>query len=97
MFKKDKDDDEPLVLPAGDADMDEKVEYAWKVIKRDIKREAEASGKPLGVMEKMMLNAFEDMLPAMFTMAPQQARKYGEKIYALMSYALGYTATPTGE
>ncbi len=92
-----KKNEEPLEEPPADADMADKCEYAWKVIKRDIIAEAEKDGVKIDFAQRMLLNGFEDMLPAIFTMAPEQAKKYGEKIYALLAYCLGYSDSPSGE
>ncbi|MEW5840721.1 MAG: hypothetical protein AB1753_06925 [Thermoproteota archaeon] len=90
-------DRKPLVVPGPDADMAEKAEYAWEVIRREIEDEAEKSGKPLGFAEGMVLKGFGDMLPAIFTLKPNEAKMYGERIFALMSYVLGYSDSPGGE
>lgn len=89
-----KREEKPLIAPPNDASMADKAEYAWNVIRRDIEAEAEKSGKPLGFSEKLVLNSMQDMLPAIFEMAEDQAKIYGEKIYELMSYVLGYSDAP---
>lgn len=75
--------------------MADRAEEAFEILKKDL--EGADKAKKIGRMEKMMLNAFGDVMKGAFTLAPEATANYAEKMLNLLTYVLGYSDSPTGE
>ncbi|AFU57274.1 hypothetical protein Ngar_c03550 [Candidatus Nitrososphaera gargensis Ga9.2] len=77
--------------------MADKAEYAFKYLRSEMEKAAAAVGKKPTLQEKMLFAAFENALPLILDIAPDESKVWLKRIFNLVGYVAGYWDTPSGE